>query len=147
MCLINYLGWRVICVSLLPISSKTLVYGSADGGRTVHNSNETMNNIMKQMGKMLNLKEHTVKSVAMHGPADIEGHKGSDGRFYIADVSRLFPPCYLHKRYIFFTFYKSYLDLKKLLAVFGSVYSDQNLSKTIQKRYLLMRNFCFAFYN
>ncbi len=67
MCLINYMGWRVICCSLLPISQKTLVptlnfsekfqlfffsqvYGSADAGKTVLNSSRTMNGIMRELG-------------------------------------------------------------------------------------------------
>jgi len=38
-CLIDYLGFRVICMSKLPIiGCRTLVYGSNDAGVTVHNS-------------------------------------------------------------------------------------------------------------
>jgi tetratricopeptide (TPR) repeat protein len=98
MALINYLGWRVIVISLLPISSKTLVYGSADGAKHVYNTCETMETIMAQIGKLLNLREHVVQGVSIYGPADLEGHKGEDGRFYIADVPRLFPPAYIPKR-------------------------------------------------
>ncbi len=47
------------------------MYGSADGARHVFNSSETMNSIMMQVGKMLNLKEHTVKDVSLYGPADM----------------------------------------------------------------------------
>ena len=28
----------------------------------------------------------------IHGPGDIEGHMGRDGRFYVVDTARLFPP-------------------------------------------------------
>ena len=98
MALINYLGWRVIVISLLPISTKTLVYGSADGAKHVYNNSETMETIMSQIGKLLHLREHEVQGVSIYGPADLEGHKGQDGRFYIADVPRLFPPAYIPKR-------------------------------------------------
>ena len=30
----------------------------------------------------------------LHGPVDIEGHYGSDGRFYLIDFARVFPPEY-----------------------------------------------------
>ena len=96
--ILNYLGWRVIVISLLPIHSNTLVYGSADGGKHIFNTNSTMNNIMLQFGNLLNLKIHQVKEENIVGPADLEGHKGIDGRFYIADVSRLFPPAYILHR-------------------------------------------------
>ena len=32
---VDYAGWRVLASALLPIGEGTLVYGSADGGRTV----------------------------------------------------------------------------------------------------------------
>ena len=34
MCLIDFKGFRLIASSKLPINNSTLVYGSADGGRT-----------------------------------------------------------------------------------------------------------------
>jgi hypothetical protein len=53
-----------MCISFLPIYADTLVYGSADGGKTIHNDSKTMNNLMKKVGEKLNLKEHTVKVLA-----------------------------------------------------------------------------------
>eukprot|EP01114_Cavostelium_apophysatum_P016039 TRINITY_DN4498_c0_g1_i2.p1 TRINITY_DN4498_c0_g1~~TRINITY_DN4498_c0_g1_i2.p1 ORF type:complete len:936 (+),score=227.54 TRINITY_DN4498_c0_g1_i2:85-2892(+) len=98
MCLINYLGWRVMCISVLPINNETLVYGSEDGGRTIMNSSPSMHQIMVMIGQKLFLKEHLVRGNSIIGPGDVEGHQGYDGRFYIADVSRLFPPAFLHNR-------------------------------------------------
>lgn len=61
---------------------------------------------------MLNLEPHYVTEGStrleklMYGPVDIEGHKGLDGRSYIVDTARLFPPappirgvrgCHLYK--------------------------------------------------
>lgn len=46
----------------------------------------------------LNLAGHSVwdtshtSQVRLHGPVDCEGHLGIDGRFYIIDPARLFPP-------------------------------------------------------
>jgi hypothetical protein len=32
--------------------------------------------------------------VMIHGPGDIEGHCGGDGRYYVLDFGRTFPPEY-----------------------------------------------------
>jgi hypothetical protein len=40
---------RLICVSILPIDGDTIAYGSKDGGRTMHRSNETLNKLMEQV--------------------------------------------------------------------------------------------------
>lgn len=42
--------------SLLPIDSDTLVYGSSDGGQTVRTDDVKFNQMMKQVGNILNLK-------------------------------------------------------------------------------------------
>jgi len=49
----------LVAVSVLPISKLTIRYGSADAGRSVHGGEE-FNEIMKQVGLNLNLKEHIV---------------------------------------------------------------------------------------
>ena len=56
MAFIDYRGWRLHAVSLLPIGDDTLIYGSADGGRTVLKSNEQVNSLMEEAGKRLKLK-------------------------------------------------------------------------------------------
>lgn len=35
---IDYLGFRLVCMPLLPLDK--LVYGSSDGGRTIHDDDE-----------------------------------------------------------------------------------------------------------
>lgn len=32
------------------------------------------------------------EQVMVASPGDLEGHKGLDGRYYLLDVARLFPP-------------------------------------------------------
>jgi hypothetical protein len=103
-CLIDYLGFRLIAISTLPIGSDTLVYGSADGGRTVYDGRGTaFASLMEEVGTKLNLTKHCAGlspgdasdgSTDTHivGPTDIEGHLGRDGRFYMVDLARLFPP-------------------------------------------------------
>lgn len=56
MAFIDYRGWRLQAVSVLPISGSSLVYGSADGGRNVLKENDQINSLMKEAGRQLNLK-------------------------------------------------------------------------------------------
>jgi len=95
MALIDYRGYRLVAMSLLPINSDTIVYGSSDGGISVHNTNMEFNHKMKESAKILNLKGHLVgkeNSKLLHSCGDIEGHIGSDGKFYLLDFARVFPP-------------------------------------------------------
>lgn len=97
MAVVDYRGLRLIATSVLPISSSTLVYGSADGGRTVVNSDPEAARLMDELGERLNLKAHVVgvpassRKVVMRVPGDVEVHRGTDGRLYVVDLARLFP--------------------------------------------------------
>eukprot|EP01102_Stenamoeba_stenopodia_P009610 TRINITY_DN2847_c0_g2_i1.p1 TRINITY_DN2847_c0_g2~~TRINITY_DN2847_c0_g2_i1.p1 ORF type:complete len:696 (+),score=133.49 TRINITY_DN2847_c0_g2_i1:124-2088(+) len=97
MALLDYRGFRLICMSLLPISKKTLVYGSDDGGRTIYNTNHTMHMMMENLAEMLNLQEHVcgaldkTSTVVLHHATDLEGHVGKDRRFYLLDFARALP--------------------------------------------------------
>jgi hypothetical protein len=99
MVLIDYKGFRLIAMPLLPISSKmTLRYGSSDGGSTVHASDAQLNAMMEAACRAMNLAGHVVRGtrsgeeVTIHGPADVEGHLGFDGRYYALDFARAFAP-------------------------------------------------------
>jgi tetratricopeptide (TPR) repeat protein len=96
MCLIDYRGFRLIAVSELPIEPSSLIYGSADGGCTIHADVDEMNELMEHCARLLNLKGHYAglsgSKTLMHGPADCEGHLGRDGRFYLIDLARVYPP-------------------------------------------------------
>lgn len=96
MALVDYRGFRLIAISLLPIDEKTIIYGSSDGGKTIHNDDEQVEQMMKRAAEILNLKPHEcgIKSDSrktLCSAADIEGHKGKDGRYYLIDFSRTFP--------------------------------------------------------
>lgn len=96
LCIIDYLGFRLIAMSTLPIKGRqSLIYGSMDGGKTVVTSPQTME-ITVKMGKKLNLKEHGLrhqpKTTRVFTPADLELHQGTDGHIYALDFSRMFPP-------------------------------------------------------
>ncbi|PRP76021.1 hypothetical protein PROFUN_01737 [Planoprotostelium fungivorum] len=94
---LDYRGFRLSAMSLLPVSNSTLVYGSDDGGRTLHDNDPTLSSIIDHIGHRLNLKAHlagtqigSTKYVPF--PADAEGHVGTDGNMYILDTARLMPP-------------------------------------------------------
>eukprot|EP01133_Synstelium_polycarpum_P003664 gene3664-4217_t len=98
MAIIDYRGYRLLAISNLPIGKNTIVYGSCDGGRTVHNSDPVVNEEMKRLASILNIKGHLVglnsPPTLVYAPGDIEVHKGLDNRYYMIDFARAFPPEY-----------------------------------------------------
>ena len=93
MTLVDYRGFRIVGMPMLPVSKTTIVHGSNDAGKTVHTSPE-FNRILKSIGEKLNLKPHRVgkEGKVFYTPIDLEGHLGEDGKLYMLDFSRLFPP-------------------------------------------------------
>ena len=77
MALIDYRGFRLIATSVVPIGKDTLVYGSADAAKTIHNDVPEFEEKMAHAAQALNIKHHAVGSGAqmkmLYGPADIEG--------------------------------------------------------------------------
>eukprot|EP01088_Endostelium_zonatum_P004850 TRINITY_DN1620_c0_g1_i1.p1 TRINITY_DN1620_c0_g1~~TRINITY_DN1620_c0_g1_i1.p1 ORF type:complete len:1408 (+),score=358.44 TRINITY_DN1620_c0_g1_i1:236-4459(+) len=97
MILIDYCGYRVIAMSLLPILGKdSLVYGSCDGGASVKANNSVVNKHMEKIGEALGLAAHSVGGKSIIGPGDFEIHRSSDPKtdanFYALDFARLMPP-------------------------------------------------------
>jgi len=84
----------LIALSYLPISKKTLKYGSHDGGATVHADDSELNEQMKAVGTFLNLEGHHVgtQTKTLYLCGDIEGHIGFDDQLYCLDFARVFPP-------------------------------------------------------
>lgn len=86
--LIDYRGFRLLAMSILPIKKSTIVYGSNDYGHTIHAENKKLCAKMRLAAKKLNIKPHmcgVVKSQSKElcSPADLEGHIGDDGRTYL----------------------------------------------------------------
>eukprot|EP01133_Synstelium_polycarpum_P013661 gene13661-16088_t len=97
MALLDHRGFRLVAMSILPIAPRrTIVYGSADAGKTVHASLPDVNERMRLAAAKLNVKGHLCgagdKQQLLYGPTDIEGHMGTDGLFYVLDFARVFPP-------------------------------------------------------
>lgn len=95
MCVLMYKGFHMIAMSVVPINDTTLVYGSKDAGDTVYD-NPTFSDKLKHVAQELGLKLHKAgkepNAKYLYTPVDMEGHIGTDGRMYLLDFSRLFPP-------------------------------------------------------
>ena len=104
MALVDFRGFRLVAMSLLPIGKHSIVYGSHNAGVEVFNSEydsfspcrPAFEANMKDLAQKLNLRDHLcgmTHEVAktLWGCCDIEGHNGKDGRFYLLDYARLFP--------------------------------------------------------
>ncbi|KAL6072370.1 Clu domain-containing protein [Balamuthia mandrillaris] len=92
MVLIDYLGFRLVAIAQLPITADTIVYGTGDGGKRIHNDDAKMAIAMQTVANRLNLEPHKVGMYEIAVCADIEGHMGKDGKRYVIDYGRVFPP-------------------------------------------------------
>lgn len=99
--LVDFMGYRLIVSSLLPLPTKasgipSLVYGSDNQCTTVHASDARCNSLMSEAAYRLNLKPHVVGSgeqaKELAAPGDIEVHRGTDQRYYVIDAARVSPP-------------------------------------------------------
>lgn len=90
--LLDFNGFRLIAMPWLPLANATLVYGSSDGGRTVHDDDDVLRAAMKFSAHHMHLALHAVNDQYLYAAGDIEAHKDADGRFYLIDLSRTFPP-------------------------------------------------------
>eukprot|EP00759_Apiculatamorpha_spiralis_P047027 PhF_6_TR42980/c0_g1_i2/m.65498 len=93
---ITFRGQRLWVAARIPVDNHSLVYGSRDAGMTVF-AEDVAFGLMKNVAKYLNLKAHYVgrnrtKLTLLYGPVDIEVHQGKDGRMYVIDTARIFPP-------------------------------------------------------
>ena len=121
MSLIDYRGFRLVAISLLPLSPNSLLYGSQDGGVTIQNSDPILAKKMDLAAKMLNLRPHLCglnETKELASAADVEGHRGKGGEYYLLDFSRTLPPVKPdHHRYVNSHLY--YLFRKEFLAKYS----------------------------
>tara|TARA_R110002050_G_C8839155_1_gene505827 strand:- start:85 stop:732 length:648 start_codon:yes stop_codon:yes gene_type:complete len=82
---VDFMGYRLICESVLPITRRSLVYGSCDAGKTVHKKNKYFSRMMKEAGKALGLGSESpgLGEEKIWSATDAEGHIGRDHRFYL----------------------------------------------------------------
>jgi hypothetical protein len=107
----------VVCSFFLYSHSCTTFVDGFGIGQTVLNESPALDEKVRQIAFLLNLKGHRSgelpppseldraaregrqprAATMIHTCADLEGHIGIDGRFYLVDCHRLFPPLALGK--------------------------------------------------
>jgi tetratricopeptide (TPR) repeat protein len=97
-CLVDYRGFRLVALSLLPIDRNSLIYGSDDAGSHIRTDTEAHALLLK-CAKTMNTAEHEILELSTLKPqklacaVDIEAHRSRlDGRIYVIDCSRAMPP-------------------------------------------------------
>ncbi|GAB5355140.1 hypothetical protein AAMO2058_000180600 [Amorphochlora amoebiformis] len=95
--LVDFHGYRLVAMPLLPLKGGKLIYGSMDTGNSIHHDNSKFNQSMKEIAQDLHLAGHYVcdaegVSHYIYAAGDVEGHIGSDGKYYLIDLARAFPP-------------------------------------------------------
>ncbi|KAM4709460.1 clustered mitochondria protein homolog [Discoglossus pictus] len=98
---LDYRGYRVTAQSIIPgildrKEDQSVVYGSIDFGKTVSSSVKYLSLLQKSC-KSLRVLRHTVlnekdEEVVLCSSVECKGIVGNDGRHYILDLLRTFPP-------------------------------------------------------
>ncbi|XP_017838364.1 protein clueless isoform X2 [Drosophila busckii] len=98
---IDYRGYRVTAQSIIPgilerEQEQSVVYGSIDFGKTVLSHPKYLE-LLSQAGKHLKILPHSVlnerdEPVELCSSVECKGIIGNDGRHYILDLLRTFPP-------------------------------------------------------
>jgi tetratricopeptide (TPR) repeat protein len=93
MAIVDYQGFRVAAFAQIPLASlNEPVYGYSLAKKLVVNQQPDVEELMKQVGTLFNLKPHRVNKAVVDGPGDLRVHLAEDGRFYVVNTARLFPP-------------------------------------------------------
>ncbi|XP_022252405.1 clustered mitochondria protein homolog [Limulus polyphemus] len=98
---VDYRGYRVTCQSIIPgilerEQEQSVVYGSVDFGKTVVSHKKYME-LLDKAGQHLKILPHKVANdkgdiVELCSSVECKGIIGNDGRHYILDLLRAFPP-------------------------------------------------------
>ncbi|KAA0175196.1 hypothetical protein FNF27_03204 [Cafeteria roenbergensis] len=94
MTLVDWLGYRMVAVSRLPINGDdTLVYGSADGFETFRDC-DARATAARAVSVPAGAAPPSVPDQChvAFGPVDLEVHRSANGHAYVVDFARLFPP-------------------------------------------------------
>lgn len=98
---VDYRGYRVTAQSIIPgilerEQEQSVVYGSIDFGKTVVTHPKYMD-LLQKAGSQLKILPHTVingkeEEIGLCSSVECKGIIGNDGRHYILDLLRTFPP-------------------------------------------------------
>lgn len=97
-CAVNAHGSTVLATALAPVdlaNGTTLVAGSRDGGRSCVAPTGATAETVAALGRRLGLARHRAGGVVPADcflAADVEIHRGFDGRLWLLDAARLLPP-------------------------------------------------------
>ena len=108
---VDYLGFRVLCVAKLPSQkvllseegevrkvSEEMVHGLTEDGGEFYNKSLLCSTLLKTAGTQLGIGEHFIKGLRdiqtqkTSASADIKAYVGNDEEFYLKDFWRAFPP-------------------------------------------------------
>ena len=93
--LIDFAGFRLQAMLVLPLANH--VVGSGDACATLPKAEEEACGKFKIVADNLGLAEHGImaqggkvggKTALLHFGADVEGHRGTDGKLYVLDTAR-----------------------------------------------------------
>lgn len=77
---VDYLGYRLVAMPVVPLCKDSIIYGSNDGAQTVHAESEPFNALMRRAAAELHLAPHAVGGKVLCSAGDLEGHIAQDGR-------------------------------------------------------------------
>ncbi|CAH3111333.1 unnamed protein product [Pocillopora meandrina] len=99
--IVDYRGYRVIGQSIIPgilqrEQEQSVIYGSVDSGKNVSSHGKFLE-LLHNAGKSIRIRPHKVlnsdgEEVELCSSVECKGIIGSDGRHYILDLFRTFPP-------------------------------------------------------
>lgn len=99
--IVDYRGYRVIAQSIIPgilqrEQEQSVVYGSVDSGKNI-SSHDKFLELLNKAGKSIRIRPHKVinssnEEVELCSSVECKGIIGADGRHYILDLFRTFPP-------------------------------------------------------
>ena len=89
--IIDYGGFRLQAMQMLPIDGSSLVIGSGDACDTLPMADPDACKHFKTIADKLGLAEHEItvrgETARLHFGADVEGHRGTDGKLYVLDTA------------------------------------------------------------
>lgn len=95
---LDYMGLRLTAMPFLPLDE--ILYGSDDCMKTVH-CHEGFDNSMEDIAKVIHLSKHRIGRTEkfLYTAGDVEGHVGTDKKYYMIDTARMFPPeCFFSRK-------------------------------------------------
>lgn len=88
----DFMGFRLIAMPWVEMEGSKIVTGSGDGGISVVDKDEVSRAAFRYAASELHLAFHTVRQVGLYAAGDIEVHEAPDGKRFVLDLARTFPP-------------------------------------------------------